>query len=353
MRAGIRSRPWAGLDIGSYSVKLLALQGGVGGVRFWLSEVPLPMGAAEAVGQFDREPMARVIAEALQRAGLSARGIRGITVGISGADVIIKQIALPLLADDEVGPALRFEARKHLPFDPSGMVIDYQILGRYPSERRLDVLLAAVTQEHIDQHLGPLRLLGIEADVLDAAPLALTNALVNNAEKEREPQILLDIGHTSSHLTLYQRGEPYFTRRLDFGGRTLTQAIADGIQVPFEEAEEWKLAAGSDEPGFKVDWDAREMSAMQDCLRRDLVEDLNRSFAFYRTLGSLPEPFRVWISGGSARLPGLAARLAEMLDIPVLLFNPIDYLSGSQRGGSRPQVAPQFAQAYGLALRTV
>src|SRR5205085_11930553 len=109
-------------------------------------------------------------------------------------------------------------------FDPNGMVIDYQILGRYPSERRLDVLLAAVAQQHIDDHLAPLRMLGLEADVLDPTPLALTNALVQHTERDREPQLLLDIGHASSHLTRYQRGEPYFTRGIEFGARTLTQA---------------------------------------------------------------------------------------------------------------------------------
>jgi type IV pilus assembly protein PilM len=344
MRAGIRSRPWAGIDVGSFSVKLLLAHGGG---RFGLVEQPLP--APSPDGSQSPELVARTIAEALSRLEATPRGLRGVTLGISGADVIVKQISLPMLDDAEVGPALRFEARKHLPFDPQTMIIDFQIISRSPTQKRLDVLLAAVSREHAERHCAPLKLLGIDVDILDATPLALTNALANGADVQREGFLLLDIGHAASHLTLYQRGEPYFTRRLEFGGRTLTQAISQGTRVPLEEAEEWKLAAGSDEPGLRVDWNSGEMQAVHECLRRDLAEELRRSFAFYRTLGQLPDPLKLWISGGSARLPGLADQLGELLGTPAELFDPLKRMPAMPNSGAP---APQFAQAYGLALRT-
>lgn len=351
MRAGIRSRPWAGIDVGTYSVKLLATQGSVGGSRYWMAEARFPPREAPD-DPVTPDIVARTIGNCMAMAGLSPRGLRGVSLGVAGADVIVKQISLPLLDDDEVGSALKFEARKHLPFDPQGMMIDFQVLGRYPTEKKLDILLAAVSQDRLERQLTPLRLLGLDADIVDATPLALTNALVHNADLDREAHVLLDIGHTASHLTLYQRGEPFFTRRIDFGGRNLSQAISDGITVPFDEAEEWKLAAGSEQPGFKVDWNLPEMQAMLDCLRRDLVEEVRRTFAFYRTVGNLPEMLKLWISGGSARLPGLAAHLTDLVGVPVLLFNPVQFLTGPPRGGRKPAVAPQFAQAFGLSLRT-
>jgi type IV pilus assembly protein PilM len=352
MRTGILSRPWLGLDVGSYSIKLVALQGGAGMSRHWLGETLLPKPGNEPDRLHSTDVVARVIADCLDQAGLSPRSFRGVTMGIAGSDVIIKQISLPLIEESEVAAALRFEARKHLPFDPQGMVIDYQILGRYPSEKRVDVLLGAVSDRHLEQHLAPLRLLGMDADILDATPLAVMNALVHARDDDRGPQVLLDIGHTSSHLIIYQRGEPCYTRRLDFGGKTLSRRLAESIRVPFEEAEEWKLAVGSDEPGLRVDWESREMVAILESLRGDLLEDLRRSFAFYRTIGHIPDSVTMWISGGSAHLPGLAERLSELLRSPVERFNPIESLTGVHRGGPRPAVAPQFAQALGLALRT-
>jgi type IV pilus assembly protein PilM len=344
MRAGIGSRPWVGLDLGTYSVKIVAAQGGVGGLRYRSAEIPL----AGFDDQPDRyapvEQAAKAIADGLSSVGLSPRGARGLSLGVSGPDVIVKQISLPLLDESEVGPALRFEARKHLPFDPQTMVIDFQILGRFPSERRLDVLLAAVSREHLERQIEPLKMLGSEPVIVDAAPLALANAIVQEADLGGDAHVLLDIGNSSTHLTIYQRGQPFFARRFDFGGRSITRAIAADTRVPFREAEEWKLAVGGDQPGLRVDWDAPEMKAIHECLRRELAEEMMRSFAFYRTQAQLPGIPRLWVSGGSAKLPGLPSRLSEMIGVPVLLFDPLD--RGPGDGGG-----PQFAQAFGLTLR--
>src|SRR5262245_20374958 len=100
MKSGIRSRLWDGLDVGSHSVKFLATQGGVNTSRYWIAETPLAVngdgGASRA------EAIAKTIAECISQAGLSSRALRGVTLGIAGPDVIVKQISLPLLDDSEV-----------------------------------------------------------------------------------------------------------------------------------------------------------------------------------------------------------------------------------------------------------
>ena len=179
-------------------------------------------------------------------------------------------------------------------------------------------------------------------------PLALTNSLAKTGDRDTEARVMLDFGHSGSWLTLHQRGAPYFARRLDFGGLTVTQAISDGTRVPFEEAEEWKLEAGSDAPSMRVTPDSPEMQAVQSCMRT-LGDELRRSFTFYRTMAPLPESFSLWLSGGTARLPGVAGWLAEALDVPVLVYNPLDVLGSDLR--ATPPGGPQFSLAYGLALR--
>jgi len=342
MRSPIGSRPWVGLDLGTYSVKVVAAYGAVGGPRYRAVESPLP-GADDQAERPPADITAQVLSHALEGLGLSPRSARGVSIGVSGAGVIVKQISLPLLDESEVGPALRFEARKHLPFDPQTMVIDFQVLGRYPSDRKVDILLAAVPREHLERHLKPLGLLGIEPEVVDATPLALANAVGKDPDLGDDASVLLDLGNQSSHLTIYQRGQPFFARRFDFGGQHLTRAIASDGRIPMEEAEEWKLAVGGEHAGLRVDWEAPEFQSIQEALRRDLVDEVLRSFAFYRTQAHLPMLPRLWLSGGSARLPGMPQRLSEMLNVPVLLFDPLD--------GDGDVGGPQFAQAYGLTLR--
>ncbi len=346
MRPGIRSRPWAGIDVGSYSVKLVATMG----TRHWVAEVPNTVPEHERETAQGRQALARLVADCISKTGLSPRGFRGITIGIAGPDVILKQIRLPYMDEAEVGSALRFEARKHLPFDPQGMVIDFQIVGRSITEKRMDILLAAVSQDRLDRLTAPLRLLGLDADIVDATPLALTNALFHQVALTPQTQMLLDLGDSASHLILHQRSEPYFARRFDFGGRSITQAIARGMKIPFEEAEAWKVSLADGGPAYEINWALPEMNFILDTLRFDLIEELKRSVAFYRTIGKLSEPFTLWLSGGAARLPGLAQRLQELLEAPVEVFDPLKSVNGDRPAGASK--GPQFAQALGLALRT-
>jgi cell division ATPase FtsA len=75
--------------------------------------------------------------------------------------------------------------------------------------------------------------------------------------------VIVDIGERTSHLVLVQRGQPFFSRRLQFGGDDLTKAIAESGRIPLEEADEWKLAAGSDADcplTYRLNWVRSEKS---------------------------------------------------------------------------------------------
>jgi type IV pilus assembly protein PilM len=290
--------------------------------------------------------LAGLIDECMTRIEMSPRAFRGISIGVTGPDVIVKQLSLPIMDEAEIPGALRFEARKHLPFDVQTLVLDHQVLGRNAAERRLDVLLATVSQQRLDRSLAPLRELGVEAAIVDAAPLALANALGHALARESaadgEAHVLLDLGHRGAWLTLRQKGLPFFSRRLDWGGAQLTEAVAAALEGSVERAEAWKLDAGS-----SLTSEGPAAGAAQRALER-LGDELRRSLAFYGTLAPVPDLKSLHLSGGLARLPGLPEALGEILSLPVATFSPLDAL---ERGARVRAGGPQYAQAYGLALR--
>lgn len=335
----MRNRPWAGLDIGAHSVKLMALSPGAS--RGHLAEVPLPRPLAG-----DEAPpsaaIAALIGLALERLGHTPRSVAGFSVGVSGPDVIVKQVSLPLMDEAEIPGALRFEARKLLPFDPQTLVLDHQVITRHAGEKRLDVLFATVSQPRLDRALAPLRELGVEAAIVDAAPLALSNALWSTLPRDAaEAHVSLDLGHRGAWLVYRHRQSPFFARRLDWGGQALLQALTNAHGGDVEAAERW-LAAPETSAG--------EASAagvvVRDAIAR-LVEEVRLSLAFYSTTASLPDKVILHVSGGVARLPGLVDLLGHQLGTPARLFGP---LSADTRA-THP--APSFALAMGLALRNV
>jgi len=343
MRWGMGSRPWAGLDVGTYSVKLVTLPPGGGRARYAEAVLPRPFAGEEPPGP---AILAGLVDDCMSRVEASPRGFRGISLGVSGPDVIVKQVSLPLMEEAEIGGALRFEARKHLPFDLQHMVLDHQVLGRHSTDRRLDVLLAAVSQQRLDRALAPLRELGIEAEIVDAAPLALANAhahvLHRAASGDDEALLVLDVGHRGSWFTLRQSSQPFFARRLDWGGAHLSQAVAGALGGSLEKADAWKH-----EPGASLAHSGAEAIEARRAVDR-LGEEIRRSIAFYGTLAPLPDSVSLSLCGGAARLAGMAERLAEQLGMPVRTFSPLDSID---RGVRIQAGGPQYAQAFGLALR--
>src|SRR5262249_37307929 len=178
-----------------------------------------------------------------------------------------------------------------------------------------------VSQQRLERALAPLRELGVEAGIVDAAPLALANALsqasARDATADVDVRLLLDIGHKSSWLTLRHERHPFFARRIDWGGAHLTQAVCASVGWAPERAEAWKRDAAaslaSDAPEARAAGEAVDV----------LGDELRRSLAFYRTLAELPDSFTLRLSGGSARLAGLAERLGELLGQPVSAFSPL------------------------------
>jgi len=282
MRLGMGSGLWAGLDLGTYSVKLVTMHPSGSRCRFAEAVVPRTGG--------DEPPTASVLAglidDCASRTNLSARGFRGISVGVSGPDA------------------------------------------------------------RLDRALAPLRELGVEAGIVDAAPLALANALAQatgrDADGDGAVRLLLDVGHLESWLSLHHRGHPLFTRRLEWGGARLTEAVADATGCGLDRAEAWKLDANA-----SLTQAGPEAAAARSAVE-SMGEELRRSFAFYRTIAALPEALTLRLCGGTARLGGLAERLGEIAGVTVSPFSPLDV---HERGGRAAAGGPQFTQAYGLALR--
>src|SRR5689334_8375755 len=80
MKSGIGSRPWVGLDIGQFSIKLLTLQ--TTAKRAVHAERRRPAGEGERPAP--SEELAVAISDCFSDAGLSPRAIRGISLGIAG-----------------------------------------------------------------------------------------------------------------------------------------------------------------------------------------------------------------------------------------------------------------------------
>src|SRR3954466_420436 len=155
-----------GLDVGSYSVKAVALQ--PSGERLTLQ------GYAQArIGT--QEPV-EVIRKVVDQLGVKARRI---VTSVSGRSVIVRQVETPRLGPDELKAHIAYEADKYIPFGAEEVIIDAQPLPEPPGAEKgqnMQVMLVAVRKTFVQDHLNQLKTAGVAPEVIDVDVFALANA---------------------------------------------------------------------------------------------------------------------------------------------------------------------------------
>ncbi len=87
--------------------------------------------------------------------------------------------------------------------------------------------------------------LNIKSIILE--PVASAEAVLINDEKEAGVA-LVDIGGGTSDLIIYKNNEVRYTAVIPFGGNTITNDIAEGLDIPKKDAEQLKIKYGTAMP---------------------------------------------------------------------------------------------------------
>jgi len=212
------------------------------------------------------------------------------------------------------------------------------------------VLLVAAKKESVNDYVGLIRLAGLEPAVIDVDFFALSNAFeVTYGVNLEENVALVDIGASKTGMTVLQGGAPVFTRDLPMGGNEITESIARGLSVPWDQAERLKLGEKAGEAA------AAELEKIFVEAVRGWAGGLRRALDFYYTNYPDFAIHRILLSGGSARLPGLPEVLRLETKVPTEVFNPLvrlDYDADQFDPAYLEYIGPQMAICLGLGLRS-
>lgn len=338
------NRTTVGLDIGTGFVKLAEVR--QGGDRPELRRVemrPMPPGAM-ANGEV-REPALVVdtMRELVEDAGIAAREV---VTALGGHDVFIKKLQLPRMKGADAGPAIRKEAERHVPFDISGVQLDFQILGPPGEESHMEVLLVAARRERVEARVRLLAEAGIGAVLLDVEAFALSNAFAHSYPGTTEDLVaVVDCGHDATSINVLQEGVPVLSRDHHFGLRGLAESLANDHGLSLDRATEAVRGNGS-LPGLD---EALEQAA-------DLVAAaVGRAAAFLRTRNPGVGMGRVFLCGGGACIPAMVESIGRRVQVETRVANPFGQVAvrtGAQGRSLLSEAAPLFLLTMGLALRT-
>jgi type IV pilus assembly protein PilM len=345
-----KTKKLVGLDIGSASLKLAeVLTTSSGYVLNRFLQLPLPKGIITEGVVIDPRALSLKIKELFWNSG--CRG-RGIVTALSGNSVVIKKVTFAQMDEAELRELIRDEAGKYLPFDNMDDVnYDFQILGDNEyNPNQMDVIIVAAKKDIVDTYLSAITAAGLNVAIMDVDSFALETMYEANYEyDDNDIAVIVRIGADLTNINVIKGGMSIFTRDFTMGGNAITESLQERYGVSFDEAETLKVEGlpGSDQDNMD--------------LRNSIIDsadpicsEIERSIDYFRSTFGGEYIKKVLVSGGSSRIPGLAANLSQRLNVDTELINPLLKIGFNKRNidaRKLESIKPVAAVAIGLGLR--
>ena len=373
-----------GMDIGSNVVKCLRLD--LSSDRPLITHFAMADLPPEAIvdGEImDRELVIEAIRSAAEKAGIPDEPVAS---AVAGRAVIVKKIVMDKMSEEDAREAIYWEAEQHVPFDIDDITLDFQILNDDIGAGQMEILLVAAKKDMVQTQAELIRDAGFSPTVIEVASFANQNAweyvqegkqaaladvpggpAISGDEiddfdpgaaeleggEEAEPEensdfvALLDVGGGVTNVHIVRDGVPYFTRDLPIGSSQFVEEFQKQLGLTWETAS--AVARGD-----TAEVDAELVTDIVRSVGEEIFQGLEPSLAYLKNSGEAEGIDRIVLSGGGARLPGLAEFLAECYGVPSEIADPlagVDYESGLFGSEDPEQLSPMLTVSVGLALR--
>jgi type IV pilus assembly protein PilM len=345
---GFGSKSIVGLDVGSSSIKAVELKRKGGQIEVaHLAIEPLAPDIVVDSMIVDSGTVSSAISKLFSENEIKTKDV---ATAVSGHSVIVKRIPLPSMSDQELAETIQKEAAHHIPFDLDDVSLDYQILSEDVSSPQMEVLLVAVKKDKILNYTNVLSMAGKTPKIVDIDALALQNCYEYNYEPAPTQVVaLLNLGASVMNINIVKGTTPLFPRDVSVGGHQYTDSLQKELDLSFDDAEALKL-------GHKVGTvseDAKTPILQQ--VTEIIVLEIQKTFDFFRASAAGEHIEKIYLAGGSSKVPGLVEALRQEFSLPVEIFNPFQRISPPADGVGGDlidQNAGQLAVAVGLALRS-
>lgn len=344
-----------GLDISDYSVKFVKFSRTRGGFLSLTSfgETPLPKGIVVAGEVQDVSGLAEALKTGLKDSSGKLMRDPFVVATLPEEKSFVHLIQLPLMKEEDIGKAARWELEGIVPLPVDELYFDYTLLSvRDKPADHMDILVTAFPKATVESYVSSLTAAGFTPVALELESQAILRALRQPADTAC---IFVDVGATRTSSFIAVGGLLLFTLSIPLGGADIDHAIGERLGVSLKEAGELKKKFGLSE----TYQDGALYEALVPLLSA-LAGELKKQIMFYREHSlhrhGLPEDVStVILSGGDANLEGLGRYLSVTLKREVRLGNPLEQLLSQKK--FRPPFSKnqslRYTAAVGSALRGV
>ncbi len=345
-----------GLDIGHHSIKLVAMEPMTSGWRLTrVLSVPTPPDSVRDSIVTDPEALSQAIQTLVRNAKMP---ISGCHVSVAGASVVVRSVRVPKMSEAMLRKSIKFEAGRYIPSSVEDSYVEFEIAGE-TEDGQMDVIIGAAPRDLVDFRIKACELAGLPVESVDIEPFAAYRALVQanyNIDLNKDTVALVDFGHTSTNVSVIDKGSFAMTRTINQGGLALTEALQKYFKLSYQDAEEGKTQL--DLLGLLKDNQPAEnppLRVIQPHLD-DLVREMRRSLNYFQSqqaeAGSSNPVTWMLLSGGGAKMQGIADYMSNRLGLKVYAAGVFDNPRFAYVGDQFFGQGADLSVASGLAMRS-
>lgn len=331
--------PAIGIDVSTSGIKVAVLKERVSGIELdRFGEEPLVAGAITGGEITDRPAVVQgLLALAkkhhVKRASIALPESRGylFEAEVTGAT----------LAEWKVGIERRLD--EYVPLPPADVAFDIAPMSQEEGKAR--VVGVGYARRVVEESLAAFDEAGIEVEAIESETFALPRALMKHGSTETV--LMIDIGKTTTKLTVATNRLPRFVTTLDIGGHALTLAIVKHFGVSEEEAKRVKTERGIVPGAGNEEYIAAMLSTVA-VIREEIAKRLDYWQTRAATGPSSDVVTRAILVGGNATVLGLPEYLEASLKVPVELGDV--FANFASRESWLPPLEYTESLAYGTAI---
>ncbi len=347
---------YVGLDIGHHAIKAVQIdRAGQGWKISRVGWVRTPDDSIKEGVVIDPMAVGAAIKQVMRESHITANAA---CIAVSGGSVVVRTVRIPKMPEATLRKSIRYEAGRYVPSSVEDSYIEFEIVGE-ADENQMDVLIVAAPKEIVETRIKACENAGLEVEVVDVEAFAAYRCLLESDASnayEGKTVAIVDIGGSTTNMSVIADGHFAMARSLSQGGKTWTDALKNYFRLTEEDAESGKAQldlgelTGSEAP--KENPPLRVVQPLVD----DLIREVRRSLNYFQSQAQEGAGGKtvdaVVLSGGAAKMPGLADYFAHKLGIPTVSLGALDNTRFSYAGPGEAGHGLDLSVASGLAMRT-
>lgn len=347
------AKRFLGIDIGTSAVRIVELEDdkipkltNYGELKTEVLRKDISMIGKKAMAFFSVPETSAMIKTIIDAAKIKTRQC---VFAIPDFSTFFTNFKLPPMAESEIKEAVMFEARQHIPLPLESVAIDWQLIsGAAGNGQNIEILLAAIPNEIVEQYKAIAKNVNLEIISLEAEVFGLIEALIGDGDTRTI--CLVDIGVQSTICSVVEKRILMTSHSFDIGSNYLLDQILNNLLLDQETIRQIKKNYG-----LKFFSNSHQNSAIYSAFEKSLesiVKEVELTLKEYKQTSG-KEISKIIISGGAALSPVIEQfKKHFMCEVePANPFAKLHYPTALIP--DLQKIAPVYSVAVGMALRGI